>query len=117
MTRLRSCDGFTIVELLIVIIVIGALVSIAVPNYSKMIDRAKAVACKANIRTIEIARVFNSVNYGSFGSNLSELKPMFEEIGFIDKNDESSLVCPDGGVYIYETATYNVTCSIIEHNR
>ncbi|MBU4305408.1 MAG: prepilin-type N-terminal cleavage/methylation domain-containing protein [Candidatus Omnitrophica bacterium] len=44
--------GFTLVELLMVVIIIGILVTLAVPNYYRSVERAKAGKAKATMDTI-----------------------------------------------------------------
>ena len=55
MRRTRNQKGFTIMELLIVIVIIGILIAIAVPAYQNFRDRARLTACQANRRTIKSA--------------------------------------------------------------
>jgi type IV pilus assembly protein PilA len=44
--------GFTLVELMAVVLIIGVLVAVAVPVYQNSSADAKLKSCKANIRTI-----------------------------------------------------------------
>jgi prepilin-type N-terminal cleavage/methylation domain-containing protein len=48
MRTLRSSDGFTLVELMVVVLVLGVLVSIAIPVFTSSTERAQAVTCFAN---------------------------------------------------------------------
>ena len=48
--RLEGEGGFTLVELVIVLVVLGILVSIAVPSYVSLETKAQAVAAQANVR-------------------------------------------------------------------
>ncbi len=49
--------GFTLVELLMVVIIIGILVTLAVPNYYRSIERTKAGKCKASLDAIRKAQM------------------------------------------------------------
>ncbi len=47
--------GFTLIEILIVIVVIGILVAIAIPQYRSFKDKSYNVACKADLANIRQA--------------------------------------------------------------
>lgn len=49
---LKNQKGFTLMELMIVIVIIGVLAAIGVPAYRTFTDKARRTACQANQRTI-----------------------------------------------------------------
>ncbi len=52
MRKMMNKKGFTLVELMIVVVILGILVAIAVPIYSAVTENAKRKACQGNIRII-----------------------------------------------------------------
>jgi prepilin-type N-terminal cleavage/methylation domain-containing protein len=51
---LNKKEGFTLVELMVVIVIIGIIAAIAIPNYMKIINRAKEAEVKANMHTTQL---------------------------------------------------------------
>jgi|SRR5881394_521843 len=51
-----GCGGFTIVELMIVVAIIGLLMAIAIPNFVKVRDTSQLAAVYNNLRIIESAK-------------------------------------------------------------
>ena len=66
MRRLTKRRGFTLVEIILVIIIIGILAAIIVPKFAGQNDKAKIATTKANINSIRSAvRLFQSDNDGT----------------------------------------------------
>jgi len=63
MNKLRKQNGFSLVELMIVIVIIGVLAAIAVPIYTSNVQKAKMSEADASLGTIRTqARIYYGQN-------------------------------------------------------
>jgi type II secretion system protein G len=100
----RNEKGFTLVELLIVVVILGILASVAIPRYLTCKDEAAKKACQHNMFTLNNLIEEYNFYYGKW--------PTFEEISQdISQFPDGPPVCAAGGTYSINE-THRTECNI-----
>ena len=106
--RTQSESGFTLVELLVVMLIIGLLAAIAIPAFFNQRDKAKDSSAKEAVRTAQTAiETYSTDNNGSYDN--AEIAGTLEAIE-PTLNDVVSLAVTDtGGAGTPSDNSYRVT--------
>jgi prepilin-type N-terminal cleavage/methylation domain-containing protein len=101
-------EGWTLLELMAVILILGILTAIVVASYTLSLDRSRRVSCQENQRILNNAIVmYEQQHDGSVPATLTDIQP------FVAGRQEFD-VCPgDANVhYVYNPVTGQVTCPL-----
>ncbi len=76
--RLRLCEGFSFIEVMIVVVILAILATLLIPRVMGRTEDAKRVAAKAQISNIESALQLYKLDNGNIPSTEQGLKALVE---------------------------------------
>lgn len=108
MRRLASSSGFTLIEIMVVVLILGLLAALVVPKIVGRTDEARVTKAKADIKAIESALNLFKIDNGFYPTSAEGLAALVQAPprakkwnpdGYLDKLP----VDPWGAEYIYQS--------------
>ncbi len=113
---MKKRAGFTLVEIMIVVAIIGLLAAIAIPSFLKARTESQSKGCINNLRIIDAAKEQAAMEHGwaqtqAIGVGTDEYTNMLAYV----KNNEMP-TCPANGTYTIGAMNALPTCNIDGHS-
>ncbi len=105
----KGKSGFTLVEIMIVVLIIAMLAAIAVPSFIRARDRSRTSACINNLRLIDAA-IETWAMAEEIGNGTAANAETWEEL-----RGGAIPTCPSGGTYGGLTVGAEPTCTVNGH--
>ena len=109
--KTKNLNGFTLIEIMIVVAIIGVLAAIAIPGFRSSIEAARQRACGINRKNIDGAKMVWATEKKQPLTATPTDDDLFGKTAYIPHKPD----CPAGGAYTLNAVEEKCTCNIPLH--
>ena len=103
--------AFTLVEIMIVVLIIGILMAIAVPNFVKARESSRSKSCIANLKQIDSAKEQWAMDAQKDAGDAAAMTNLVGATLYL----KATPTCPSAGTYTVNAVGTNPTCNKTGH--
>ena len=112
MNKLGEKAGWTLIELIVVIVILGIIAGVAIPAYLNLTNEAETATCKANQAAMRSAvYLYYAKNKGTLPASLTGGMFINQEIPQCPAYSADSIVYTK-----VDDSTFTVECTKVDHN-